>query len=366
MQNTEPGIIPVDPSVTTPPVIPSFTHSSGNAKTLGFKFYGSASEYFGIWIVNILLTIVTLSLYAPWAKVRRLRYFYGNTEFYNRKFDFTGIPRKILIGRLIAIGLYIGISLAAGYSPKIAGIGALLIYLAVPWLLRATIRFTARNSKYGNSRFYFGGSTLKAYIVFFLALLLTIVTLGLFFPVAIWLYKRYTFNHLFAGQLPFTIHTRWTTFMGAVYLPLLAFIIIVVALVAVSGISMSSGLETIGSGAMAVFGLIYTLAIFFLFPLIAARIYIATWKNVTLGNSKFDTSCNQWRYAWIEGTNILARIVSVGFLSPWAAVRSYRYKVDNLTLNMVDDPDQLYNIAQQDHSALAEEISDIFDLDISL
>ncbi len=48
-----------------------------------FKFHGNASEYFGIWIVNILLTIITLSLYAPWAKVRRLRYFYGNTEFLN-------------------------------------------------------------------------------------------------------------------------------------------------------------------------------------------------------------------------------------------------------------------------------------------
>ena len=35
-----------------------------------FKFHGDAKEYFGIWMVNILLTIATLSLYAPWAKVR--------------------------------------------------------------------------------------------------------------------------------------------------------------------------------------------------------------------------------------------------------------------------------------------------------
>ena len=40
-----------------------------------FRFTGTAREYFGIWIVNILLTIVTLGIYSAWAKVRRMRYF---------------------------------------------------------------------------------------------------------------------------------------------------------------------------------------------------------------------------------------------------------------------------------------------------
>ena len=42
-------------------------------------FTGKASEYFGIWIVNVLLTILTLGIYSAWAKVRRNRYFYGNS-----------------------------------------------------------------------------------------------------------------------------------------------------------------------------------------------------------------------------------------------------------------------------------------------
>ena len=46
-----------------------------------FEFTGSGSEYFKIWIVNVLLTIVTLGIYSAWAKVRRLRYFYNNTRF---------------------------------------------------------------------------------------------------------------------------------------------------------------------------------------------------------------------------------------------------------------------------------------------
>ena len=36
------------------------------------RFVGTGSEYFRIWIVNLLLTIVTLGIYSAWAKVRRL------------------------------------------------------------------------------------------------------------------------------------------------------------------------------------------------------------------------------------------------------------------------------------------------------
>ena len=34
------------------------------------SFDGKSLEYFRIWIVNTLLTIVTVGLYYPWAKVR--------------------------------------------------------------------------------------------------------------------------------------------------------------------------------------------------------------------------------------------------------------------------------------------------------
>src|ERR1700676_2003878 len=69
------------------------------------RFTGRGGEYFGIWIVNLLLTIVTLGIYSPWAKVRRLQYFYRHTELAGSGFDFHGSPIKILIGRLIALAL---------------------------------------------------------------------------------------------------------------------------------------------------------------------------------------------------------------------------------------------------------------------
>lgn len=330
-----------------------------------FHFYGTAMEYFGIWIVNILLIIVTLGLYAPWAKVRRLRYFYGNTEFIQRRFDFTGVPSKILIGRLIAIGLYLAISLLSNYSVRATLIGVLILYLAVPWLIRATIRFNARNSKFGNSRFFFSGTSKKAYIEFLKGILVYILTLGIFFPVLIWLYKRYCLDHLYAGQLQFKLQADWPAYMRAMYVPLFLFIgllgaaALVLALLA--DFSSLSAVQYVW-----IFMGIYLLAALFIWPLMLARIFMTSWNNTTLSRSQFQTSCNQWRYAWIVLSNWMVKILTLGLMTPWAAIRLYRYQVESLSLHLNNDPDLLMNQLQGDPSAIAEEISDIFDIDVSL
>ncbi|TCM60243.1 uncharacterized membrane protein YjgN (DUF898 family) [Acinetobacter calcoaceticus] len=351
---------------------PSNDTSDYVGKVHRFQFHGQAMEYFGIWIVNILLTIVTLSFYAPWAKVRRLRYFYQNSELFQRRFDFTGVPTRILVGRLIALGIWGGFALIAQFEPRVAAFGGIAIYIALPWLLRATLRFTSRNSKFGNSRFYFNGSTKNAYLQFILGLLIIIFTLGIFAPVMVWLYKRYYFNHLYVGQLNFKLKADWSSFMTAVYIPLISFMIITVVYVLMV-ISSFGGMAVfdvsnlhIILGMIYYFIAIYLLGWIFLVPLIQARIFIITWNSITLNNSVFKTDCNQWRYAWIVASNWILKIFSLGLLSAWAAIRIYRYQLESLSLYLNDDPDQLMNMAQEDPNAIAEEISDIFDLDISL
>ena len=34
------------------------------------EFHGRTGEWFGIWIVNLLLSILTLGIFSAWAKVR--------------------------------------------------------------------------------------------------------------------------------------------------------------------------------------------------------------------------------------------------------------------------------------------------------
>lgn len=337
---------------------------SREQKIYRFQFHGQAREYFGIWIVNIALMILTLTLYAPWAKVRRLRYFYRNTELLAQRFDFTGLPRKIFIGRLVALSAYVLFTFIANYSVEYTFIGVLLLYLAVPWLIRSTLRFKARNSKFGNSRFYFSGTNKQAYWVFFLCILINLVTLGLFFPVLIWLYKRYGFEHLYVGQFKFEFKATWSSFMTAIYVPIFLFL----GFLLCAGIlSFILGLSLKNVQYVSLFvGITYIFALFLIWPLMSARLFIATWNNLSVSRSYFSTDANQWRYAWIIISNWFARICSLGLLTAWGAIRLYRYQVESLSLHLHNDPDALVNQLQNDPNAIAEEIADFFDFDISL
>ena len=82
-----------------------------------FTFGGTGSEYFRIWVVNILLTVLTLGIYSAWAKVRRMQYFYRNTRLAGAGFDYHAEPLAILKGRIIAAMLFGAITPRGAVSP---------------------------------------------------------------------------------------------------------------------------------------------------------------------------------------------------------------------------------------------------------
>ncbi len=328
-----------------------------------FRFSGDAGEYFGIWISNLFFTIITAGFYAPWAKVRRLRYFYGHTSLAERAFDFTGVPTKILLGRIIASLFYVGYFALANYSPKYAGWAFFALMLIIPWLLRATFRFNARNSKYANSRLYFSGSTGRIYLIYFLGGLASVLSAGLLAPYVILLYKRYQFNNLHLGQLDFKLTATLKHYYAAILLPVLVFLGAGVVL----GLFLIKGASAMNSATAGVFAVLaFYVVMLTLFPIIQARLFITTWKHVGIGKNSFDTDANQWRFAWIVVSNWIARIFSLGLLSAWAAIRIYKYKIESLSVQLVDDPNELLTLAQKEQSAFAEELTDIFDIDVSL
>ena len=72
-------------------------------QTLSIRFTGSGSEYFRIWIVNLLLTLVTFSLYWPFARARRIAYFQNNTLVGDDPRGFHGDPWKMFRGYLVVL-----------------------------------------------------------------------------------------------------------------------------------------------------------------------------------------------------------------------------------------------------------------------
>ena len=145
-------------------------------------FTGKGSEYFGIWIVNLLLSIVTFGIYSAWAKVRRNKYFYNNTLVDGVGFDYHANPIAILKGRIIAFVFFVIYSVLAGINPALGLLMALILFIALPWIVVRGMMFNARNTSYRGLRFDFNGKYGEAVKVFIGYSLLIVVTLGLAIP----------------------------------------------------------------------------------------------------------------------------------------------------------------------------------------
>ena len=151
------------------------------------KFFGQAGEFFSIWIVNLLLTIVTLGIYSAWAKVRTYRYFYSNTEIDGHRFSYLGDPIQILKGRIIGLVLFGSYFLATAFSPILAIVIMLGLFIATPLLICLSLRFKMRMTAYRNVRFNYTGTYGDAFMHFILLPLVAVFTLYLASP---WVLKK--------------------------------------------------------------------------------------------------------------------------------------------------------------------------------
>jgi uncharacterized membrane protein YjgN (DUF898 family) len=368
----DPSASPFTPSASCPPpaqMPPALPETLGQVSR--FQFIGNASDYFGIWFVNVLLTIITLSLYAPWAKVRRLRYFYTHTVLAKSRFEFTGQAKNIFLGRLLALAVYGLISSGnfVGESFKwVGGVGVIAIYLLMPWLLRSTYRFMSRNSVYRNTRFRFTGGVGEAFWVYLGLGFLTLLSLGFLLPYFLYRHKRYQFDHLQLGQVQFHYEATAGMFYRGLWFPMVMLGVMYVALIA-TVISIAVGASGMTAAALLVFVPIF-LAVFvgmaFFFWAISAQLFRLSWNHVRVGNSPFRSDLRMGRYVWIAFSNYMVRAMTLGIFTPWAAVRMHKYRIESLSIFWQDDPEQLMTQAQVDPAAFGEELSDLFGFDLSL
>src|SRR5215470_15846849 len=70
-------------------------------------FQGDGPVLFGLYVQNILLSIVTLGIYWFWGKVRIRQYLYGQVALEGGTFSYLGQGKELFIGWLKAIGLFL-------------------------------------------------------------------------------------------------------------------------------------------------------------------------------------------------------------------------------------------------------------------
>jgi len=337
-----------------------------------FEFRGNAKEYFGIWIVNVLLTIVTLGIYSAWAKVRRQRYFYGNTWLAGASFDYHARPLQILVGRVIVVVLLVAYNLALEIMPIVGLVIFLAFVFLIPWFVMRGLRFNARVTSYRNVRFDFTGTYGGAFLAYVVGTVLIYASAGILAPLASRWMWTYTLGNLRYGDRPIKCDPRLGNLYGQWWLP--AVIILGgAALLAGSGalafLTAEGEMLAVWLSWPALFLILIYVPIVALY-FITALVYRAGARNVAFNETVIDSrhllasSIHRGRYLWISVTNLFATLFTLGLARPWAAVRMAKYLATVTALDATSSLDAYFSTIRDSGSAVGSEYIDVEGFDI--
>lgn len=369
------------------------------------RFHGQEGQYFRIWIVNVLLGIVTLGLYTPWARRRTVQYFYQNTEMADGYLEFTAPIRRMLVGFLLLGGLYLAMNLAGKSDDRTAhtlgNVLTLVFVLAAPWLWASAMRFRLRHTRWRGLRLNFAPSVGALYLaswplvglaVLFVclgmsaagirsygpwgagAIMLAIVLLGALCLALL----QYNYSRLLVlGTSIGAQGGRWKVERGPYLSITLQAMGIAVLLGVVVGAVSSIILAGYALGPnnwrswLPLFALLAVAGWFFsIVPALAwreARIFKLLWNNTGVSHlARFRCDLRIGAFVGLRVRNSILNLLTLGLYRPLARVKVYRMKCESVTLHLRGDPDALVGelARQQDEGGFSDALADGLGLDI--
>ncbi len=345
--------------------------ADAKAQEVPVEFRGSGGEYFRIWLVNMALTLLTLGFYSAWAKVRREKYFHRNMVVDGSAFDYHGRPRAILLGRLVLVLFFALAAIAEkiGKTPNLIvwAIGA----IAFPWLLLQSMRFRARNTSYRGLRFEFGGTYPGVLFLFLVHGMLTLVTLGFYFPAFLRKQKAFVARHLRYGNTPLAFSAGAGAFYRGLAFPLILWCLVLGGAVILGFTTLRGASYTRGLLLMLMYGLPVLAGLLVLMQLIMipyARVVGSNllWNHLSVGGTRFRSTQKVRSFLWIVVSNWALTLLTLGFFWPLGQIRLARFRARNL---FVINPAQLAAAtaaSRRDALAVGSETMAALDLDIAI
>lgn len=306
-------------------------------------FYGEGSKLFGITIVNAILTVITLGIYYPWAKVAKLHYLYHETELEGSRFEFHGQGKEVFRGFIKAIaiilGLYSILWLAQLTFSMALILGAtLLLYTAFAFLIPIAIHGSARyrlsRTSWRGIHFGYRGDRKTLIKLFLKGVLYSILTLGIY---TAWLtinIRKYVIGHIRFGSISFSYKGDggdyfWLNFKNY-------------------------------------FLTIITLGIYFPWYMKELTSYYI--DNIRLEQDgkkiKLHSNITGGGYFKLFFVNALIVVFTLGFAMPWAIVRTMRYVASNVEIIGDLDVDAIQQTEEDYKNATGDDLADMLDLDL--
>ncbi len=372
-------------------------------QTLPIRFTGSGSEYFRIWIVNLLLVLVTFTLYWPFARARRIAYFQNNTLVGDDPLGFHANPWKMFRGYLVVALFGLAYGVTSETAPLVAGAIFLVFALLWPALWRASLQFRLRNTSWRGVRLSFEGDLKGAYLAFaplllpvlgFVALglsapdlapgegaspeerrrmgLLFLGVMALFALVMPWCLARIKqYQHggyRFAGErTELRAGVRQFYGLGLRTGGVMLLVVLIVGAIAALGVGLA------GRTAAGVLMLSGAVALgYLLFPMLVVTHYTAAlqnlvWQNTRSRNTRFRSGLGFGALARVTAVNWLLIALTLGLYWPFAQVRLARARLEAMALQVKGSVnDWLAHAQRRDVGPLGDAAGDFFGIDMGL
>ncbi|QQR97116.1 MAG: DUF898 domain-containing protein [Sphingobacteriales bacterium] len=284
------------------------------------KFYGTGGEYFGILVLNILLTIITLGIYYPWAKTKSRKFFTSNTYFADSPLSYHGTGTELFKGFIVVV-LFIILyniinfvveSTGNTYIINIYGmLSMLFIFTLIPLSIHGSMKYRASRTSWRNIFFTYDGDRREFVILFLKSILFFIITFGFYFSWAEVNISKYIIEKHGLGN----VKTSFTGKGGDLFMIHLA-------------------------------GLILTIFTFGIYSFwYTKNIYNYYINNTFLHQGEktiaIDSSISGGGIFSLSFINMLLIIFSFGIAIPWVIIRTMNFYIDNIYIEENLNPDEI-------------------------
>lgn len=369
------------------------------------EFSGSGGEYFRVWIVNVLLTILTLGFYTPWARRRTAQYFYGHTLVAGSPLEFTAQQGRMVKSFIVLVMISIAYQIAVNTGQDTAvGVFLLAGALLAPFIWGSAMRFRLGSTRWRGLRLQFTASWREVYVASWPVFAMALVWFGVFFgmqylaPESASALQDLAADESGDADLPTMTAAIWGLVVFGLVLSVLCFIrleynyksllvlrtqvgaeagrwkpvymdfikvwaaTVAVFLLFVVGVSAALGVLAGGSaalfmdqknrlGAMIIVLIVVAMlgGIFLLFLASAparayreARMFQLMWDNIGLSQvARFKCQLRTSRFVLLRIKNLFLTLLTLGLYRPFARVSEYRMKAESVTLHIKGGVDQV-------------------------
>jgi uncharacterized membrane protein YjgN (DUF898 family) len=312
-----------------------------SSRKLNFKANGT--DYFIVKLVNAILMGLTLGIYYPWAKAKKLIFLYENTELDNVKFRFTGTGNEMFIGFIKAVGIFLVFYIAlitavVSHNQSaiitVTAVFYIAILLLVPIGIHGSLRYRLSRSFWGNIQFSYIGDRSTLIKEFLLGMLLTALTLGIYGSWFVMKLRTYITNHIRFGNASFTFNGQGKDYF----------------ILNLKGLILT----------------VLTLGIYYFWFYKDLIKYLA--DNTKLEQEGREISFN----SEIEGidflvlslTNLLIIVFTLGIGLAWVEVRTIKFLFERMEIQGEFNPLALVSIDDDFKDATGDDIADMLDINL--